>query len=89
MRVTTTMMAFIAILASAAPVEAQGIVGGARSGAATGKRQAGPVGGLVGGIVGGVVGGVVGGARGVLGLSQRGFHHTLIRGRYRHHRRAR
>ena len=84
MRVTMSMMAFIAILASPAALKAQGIVGIARSGAATGQRHAGPV----GGVVGGVVGEVVGGAHGVLGLSQRGLHRTLTRRRYRHYRRA-
>ncbi len=77
----------LALLALTVAAEAQGIVGGARVGAARGERAAGPVGGVVGSVVGGAVGGVVGGARGVLGLP-----HRVYRGRpvYRsHHRRHR
>jgi hypothetical protein len=60
----------LAVLATPAGVQAQGIVRGAEQGAAVGNRAAGPVGGAVGGAVGGVTGGVVGGVKGVLGIPQ-------------------
>jgi hypothetical protein len=56
----------LAVLATPAGVQAQGIVRGAEQGAAVGNRAAGPVGGAVGGVTGGVVGGV----KGVLGIPQ-------------------
>jgi hypothetical protein len=54
-------------MASASPLQAQGLVQGVEQGAQAGRRAAGPVGGVLGGAIGGVVG-VVGG---VLGAGQR------------------
>ena len=75
----------VGLLAMPTLADAQGIVGGARTGAVRGERAAGPVGGIVGGVVGGAVGGVVGGARGVLGLPRRAYRHGMRHPR--HHRR--
>ncbi|MGI3902637.1 MAG: hypothetical protein ACRYF1_19335 [Janthinobacterium lividum] len=69
-----TVVGLLALLGLSESAHAQGIVGGARVGAARGERAAGPVGGIVGSVVGGAVGGVVGGARGVLGLPRRSVH---------------
>ena len=57
----------IAVLASPALAQAQGVPGGVERGARDGERAAGPVGAIVGGTVGGVVGGVAG----ILGADQR------------------
>lgn len=72
----------VAVLAATGAVQAQGIVGGGRHGAAVGYHAAGPVGGVVGGVVGGAVGGVVGGVKGVIGIPQHEHH-----AQYYHHRR--
>lgn len=74
----------LAVLGSPVTADAQGIVGGARSGSATGERAAGPVGGVVGGVVGGAVGGVVGGVRGIFGLPHRPARPVVVRHRRRH-----
>ncbi len=59
--------ATIAVLATPAIAQAQGVPSGAECGAREGERAAGPVGAVVGGVIGGVVGGVAG----VLGVDQR------------------
>jgi hypothetical protein len=69
----------VAALAAPVTVQAQGIIGGGRHGAAVGHRAAGPVGAVVGAVVGGAVGGVVGGVKGVIGVPQ----HTRYARRYR------
>jgi hypothetical protein len=54
--------------------EAQGLVGGAREGAARGERDAGPVGAIVGGAIGAGVG-TVNGALGIPGPYYRHCRH--------------
>ncbi|ACL55153.1 hypothetical protein [Methylobacterium nodulans] len=71
---------------AAGSVQAQGIPGGIRRGAAEGDRVAGPIGGIVGGAVGGAVGGV----NGVLGIDPgRRAYRTSLPGRRHHYRRHR
>ncbi len=78
----------LSVFAVTAPVQAQGLVGGVRRGAAEGDRVGGPVGGIVGGAVGGAVGTV----NGALGIDPgRRAYRTDLRSRraVRHHRRHR
>jgi hypothetical protein len=70
MKVKFAMAGIIAALATPVTAHAQGVIGGAKQGAAIGQRAAGPVGTVVGGAVGIVVGGVVGGVKGVIGIPQ-------------------
>jgi uncharacterized membrane protein len=77
MRVKLAVAIVVAALSVPVAVQAQGIIGGGKQGAAMGNRAAGPVGAVVGGVIGGVVGGVVGGVKGVIGIPE----HTSRHGR--------
>jgi len=70
----TIFGALFVAMALGAPVQAQGIVGGADQGARQGEHAAGPVGAVVGGAVGAVTGGVAG----VLGIDQRPRFHDYV-----------
>lgn len=72
-------------LAMPVAAQAQGLVGGAREGAAAGDRALGPIGGVIGGAVGAGVGTV----NGALGISPRAYYYNGRAHRciYRHGRR--
>ncbi|KQP61518.1 MULTISPECIES: hypothetical protein [unclassified Methylobacterium] len=76
----------LATVTFADSVQAQGLPGGVRRGAAEGDRVAGPIGGIVGGAVGGAVGTV----NGALGIDPgRRAYRTRMKSRQHHHDRRR
>jgi hypothetical protein len=67
---TSIAIAALALVASTAAANAQGVRRGAEDGFHNGGQVFGPIGAVVGGAVGAVVGGVSGGVAGVLGIPQ-------------------